>query len=103
MPPSSAVVFELASLLYYWASSFQLTIIVNPLVGLIYDSPIIAQITLSTIKTISQTSNHIFIPYINHFFILKKDDNSIKALKLEILSLLLITSYSDSILNEFYF
>lgn len=98
--PNSAVVMASVSLLFYTAPSVHVSAVARPLVRLLYDTPLTAQIALSTILTIAQLNNHIFVPHLNHFFVKRDDPTVVKQLKLSVLCLLSSPSNAEMVLNE---
>jgi len=100
MSPNASVVLAAASLLYYCAPNTHMAAVARPLVRLLYDTPVIAQIALNSIITIVSVHNHIFIPHMNHFFIRRNDIPAVKKLKLRVLSLLASPANAEMILNE---
>lgn len=98
--PNSAVVMAAVSLLFYCAPSSHMSSVARPLVRLLYEGTITAEISLSTILTICQVYPHIFVPHLNHFFIKRGDNSTIKKLKLKIIALLASPTNAAIILDE---
>jgi len=98
--PNQAVVMAAVSLLFYCAPSSHISSVARPLVRMLYDSPIVAQLSLTTILTIASVHNHIFVPHLNHFFVRRNDNTDVKKLKLRVLALLASPSNAETILNE---
>ena len=98
--PNSAVVVAAVSLLFNTAPSAHISTVARPLVRLLYDGPVTAQVALTTILTVATVYNHIFVPHINHFFVRKTEPTSVKQLKLRVLALLATPSNASMILNE---
>ena len=59
-----------------------------------------SMLSLTSILTIANIHNHIFVPHLNHFFIRNHDITPVKNLKLRVLALLASKSNADMILNE---
>ena len=100
MSPNPSVVLAAVSLLFYCGPASQISCVTKPLIRLLYDSQITAQIALTTIITIASVHQQIFLPHINHFFIRRKDLIAVKKLKLRILSMLASPENADQILAE---
>ena len=98
--PNNSVVMAAVVLLFYIAPSSHITSVARPLVRMLYDSPLIAQLSLTTILSIASYHNHIFVPHLNHFFIRRDDSTDVKKLKLRVLALLASPSNAEIILNE---
>ena len=97
---NAGVVMAAVSLLFYTAPSTHISSVARPLVRLLYESPVIAQVALSTILTVASVHCHIFVPHLNHFFVRKADSSSVKQLKLKVLALLASPSNAEFVLNE---
>ncbi|OHS98534.1 Adaptin N terminal region family protein [Tritrichomonas foetus] len=98
--PNSAVVMAAVSLLFNTAPSAHISTVARPLVRLLYDGPTSSQVALTTILTVANVYNHIFVPHINHFFVRKSEPTSVKQLKLRVLALLATPSNASMVLNE---
>ena len=98
--PNPAVVLAAVSYLYYCAPLQHLNVVARPLVRLLYESPLTAQISLTTILTIANGHAHVFVPHLNHFYVRKNDNASIRNLKLRVLTVLASPSNADMILAE---
>jgi len=94
------VVLAAVSLLFYCAPPSQIQSVAKPLIRLLYDSPLVAEMALSTILTIAASHPHIFIPHLNHFFVRKNDTSGVKTIKLKLLSLITSPANSDIIMEE---
>ncbi|KAK8882648.1 hypothetical protein M9Y10_045290 [Tritrichomonas musculus] len=95
-----AVTLAAVSLLYYCAPASHLNVVARPLVRLLYDNSLSAQISLTTILTIATEHPTIFIPHLNHFFIRKNDNKTVQNLKFKVLTALTSPSNADTIINE---
>ena len=100
MSPNAAVVMAAVALIFYCGPSSQISVVARPLVRLLYDSQITAQLALAVIITIASQYGHIFIPHMSHFFVRRNDLNAVKKLKLKVLSLLASPANADQVLNE---
>ena len=100
MSPNSAVVLAAVSLLFYCGPPSQIMCIAKPLVRLLYESQMTAELTLSSIITIAKVHKNIFIPHMNHFFVRRGDSAGVKKLKLQLLSILASTATADQVLAE---
>ena len=94
------VVLAAVALLYYCGPKSHLQSVAKPLIRLLYDSPLIAEMALSTILTISASQPHIFIPHLNHFFIRKSDTSGVRTIKMRMLSLMASPANADLIMEE---
>jgi AP-3 complex subunit beta len=100
MSPNPSVVLAAVSLLFYCGPASQISSVARPLIRLLYDSQITAQIALTTIITIASVHQHIFIPHMSHFYVRRNDLVAVKKLKLRILAMLASPANADQILAE---
>lgn len=98
--PNPAVVLAAVSYISYCAPASHLNVVARPLVRLLYDNSLIAQISLTTILTIALENPHVFVPHLNHFFIRRNDNMNMKNLKFKVITSLASPSNVDVILNE---
>ncbi|OHT16129.1 Adaptin N terminal region family protein [Tritrichomonas foetus] len=98
--PNPAVVLAAVSYIKYCAPLAHLNAVARPLVRLLYENPLTAQISLTTILTIATGHAHVFVPHLNHFYVRKTDNSTIKRLKLRVLTVLASPSNADMILSE---
>lgn len=98
--PNPAVVMAAVSFIFYAAPATNITSVARPLVRLLYEAPLTAQLALTSILTIASVHSHIFVPHLNHFFVRKTDASEVKQLKLRVLSMLASPSNAEMVLNE---
>ncbi|OHT00532.1 Adaptin N terminal region family protein [Tritrichomonas foetus] len=99
--PNAAVVMAAVSYIFYCAPSSHINSLSKPLVRLMYENQTVCLFALKTILTIAKKYPHIFVPYLNHFYVRKNDSSPVKKLKLKLLSTLASPSNAEMILNEF--
>ena len=95
------VVMAVASLMYHAAPASEWTSVVRALVLAMRLSPHAAPMILGAIVKWAQESPEMFKPFVRFFLVRASDDRGVRALKLEVLTLIADESNTANLLKEF--